>query len=206
MSKEIIHEYIFSPAPGLRGDVVVFLDRDGVVNREVHLLHSVEDFDMLPGVIGAIKKLNDASIPVIVISNQTVVSRGMCDEKEIGRIHHRMVRELSLGGAKVDGIFYCPHSPQADVEQYRIDCDWRKPKSGMLKKALELLGNPLRRFMVGDMARDVLAGKDVGCVTIVVDTGHGGEDEVFGQDPNAKPDVRVADLSGAVDWILRQLL
>lgn len=206
MNKEIPHEYIFSPSPGLVNDVVVFLDRDGVINREVHLLHRVEDFELLPGTSGAIRLLNDAKIPVIVISNQTVVARGLCSEEEVGRIHQRMVDDLARGEAKVDGIFYCPHSPQADIESYRLDCPWRKPKSGMLKKAIELLGDPKRRFMVGDMARDVLAGKDAGCMTIMVRTGHRGEDQLYGQDPNATPDVWAEDLSEAVSIILKKLI
>ena len=205
MSKEILHEYIFTPPSGLRKNVVVFLDRDGVVNQEIHLLHRASDFELIPGVPGAIKQLNDANISVIVSSNQTVVARGLCDEREVQRIHQRMIDSLAKGGARVDGVFYCPHSPQADVLEYRLDCPWRKPKSGMLKKALELLGSPAIRFFVGDMARDILAGKDIGCATIMVKTGHGGEDQIYGQDPNAAPDVWAKDLSEAVSIILKKI-
>jgi len=179
----------------------VFVDRDGVINKEVNLLHKMEDFELIPGSLEAIKKLNDNNIPIIIISNQTVVARGMAFEEFVHEVNQKTIDGLKAIGGKVDAVLYCPHSPKADVEEYRDDCPWRKPKPGMIVDASAHLNlNISKSWMVGDAARDILAGQAAGTKTILVETGHSGQDELY----DAKPDFVCADLAKAVELIVEK--
>ena len=183
-----------SPTPA------VFVDRDGVINEEVELLHREDDFKLISGSLQAIKKLNDSSLPVVVFSNQTVVARGMVSEEFVQKINQKIVDELEKIGGHLDAVLYCPHSPKADLEEYRLDCPWRKPKPGMLYEAADKLNLDLKNsWVIGDTARDVLAGQTAGAKTIIVQTGHKGEDQLF----DAKPDYICDDLKAALELIVK---
>jgi len=167
----------------------VFLDRDGTINVEVNLLHKVEDFKLIPQVGEAIKIFNNLHIPTIVVTNQPVVARNLCDEKTVQEIHEHMKQELKKDFAYVDEIYYCPHHPEKNHAEgnplYRIECDCRKPKPGMLLKAKNKFGFNLENcFMIGDSTRDILAAKNAGCRSILVKTGYGGEDKLHTVTPD----------------------
>lgn len=181
----------------------VFLDRDGVINEEVHLLHHPERLKIIPRAAAAIKKLNQKKIPVIVVTNQTVVARGLCSEQDVVLIHQRLKELLAKNNAFLDAIYYCPHSPKADREKYRLDCYDRKPNPGLFQKAAKEFKLDLKKsFSIGDQGRDILAGQQAGVgINILVETGHAGKAALF----QAKADYVVADLYEATELILKFL-
>jgi len=180
----------------------VLLDRDGVISEQTAFVNQPEDFVLIEGAAEAIARLNRAEIPVAVITNQGGIAMGYLTEEELGKIHERMRQLLAEGGAHVDGIYYCPHHPEATVPAYSGDCSCRKPNIGMLEKARDELEIDLRKsVLVGDATTDVLAGIRAGCSTILVETGFGGKNGKA----EAAPDAVVADLPAAVDLILNEL-
>ncbi|HLD00886.1 MAG TPA: HAD family hydrolase [Candidatus Nanoarchaeia archaeon] len=179
----------------------IFLDRDGVINEEKHLLHKKDDLVLLPGVAEAIKLLNDHNFKVIVITNQPVVARGLATEEDITEIHSHMLELLKVKGAKIDKIYFCPHHPTAGENSlYTQECGCRKPKPGMILQAAREFGSMslTECYMVGDKISDVKAGHSAGCKTILVSTGYGGGD---GWD-DAVPDYKTDNLLTAVKEII----
>jgi histidinol-phosphate phosphatase family protein len=182
----------------------VFLDRDGVINVERSYISSPGELVLIPRSAGAIRRLNDVGWPVVVISNQSAVARGLCDEEGLAVIHRRLEEMLQeAAGARLDGIYYCPHHPEAyhpggDL-RYRIECSCRKPKTGLIDQAAaELSLDVARSYLVGDSMRDVLTGNNCGATAILVATGYAGRDGTV----EARPDLEVADLWEAVESIL----
>ncbi|MGV8108365.1 D-glycero-beta-D-manno-heptose 1,7-bisphosphate 7-phosphatase [Methanospirillum sp.] len=153
----------------------IFLDRDGVITADPpHHAHRIDQLSLIPGSAEAIRLLNRHGFTVIVITNQSGVAKGMYTEKDIHIFNTEMQKRLMELGAYVDAIYYCPHHPEGIVPEYRKDCDCRKPKPGMLRKALNDMKLTLDgSFLVGDKWSDIRAGKSVGCTTILVMTGHG---------------------------------
>ncbi len=152
----------------------VFLDRDGTINREIGYLYKIEDFEFLPGVPEAIRLLNESGYQVVVVTNQAGIARGYYRENDVDLLHDYINGELQKTGARIDAFYFCPHHPIAGQGPYRIDCDCRKPKPGMILKASEALGiDPSRSFMIGDKNDDLLAGWRAGCSPILVKTGYG---------------------------------
>lgn len=161
-----------------RQDVAVFLDRDGTINREVHHLNRVEDFELLDGAAQAIRLLNEAGVRVVVVTNQAAVGRGLLSERGLNDIHASMEQQLHEHGAHVDSIYSCPHHPTAGIGVYGVECTCRKPRPGSLERAARELGLDLERsFIVGDKQSDLDAGASVGCKTVLVRTGYGREVE-----------------------------
>jgi len=183
-----------------RGRVAaVFLDRDGVINENA-FVNDPNDLVLIPGAADAIARLNRASLPVVVVTNQGGIAMGYLTEETLGAIHDRLKQLLAVAGAFVDAIYYCPHIANAQLPAYRVDCRCRKPGTGMLEEAREDLGIDLSKsVLVGDSTSDILAGIRAGCRTILVETGFGGKDGKV----SAVPDAMVSDLAAAVDLILR---
>lgn len=151
----------------------IFLDRDGTINKYVGFLRGIDQFELIPGVADAIKKINASGYLCIVITNQPVIARGEVTVDELELIHKKMETELGFDGAYVDGLYYCPHHPhkgyEGEVVELKIDCDCRKPKPGMLIKAAEELNIDLSAsFMVGDGENDVKAGLAAGCKAVLI--------------------------------------
>jgi len=177
----------------------VFLDRDGVINEEDGIIRYVEQLRLLPGVGEAIARLNQASLPVIVITNQPVVARGWCSEAELGTIHDHLRDLLRPFGATLDAIYYCPHHENANDPAYRVVCDCRKPRPGLLKLAAKEFHLDLARcVLIGDRTVDLQAARAAGASAWLVRTGYGGEDGKCG----AEPDRTFADLAESIDAIL----
>ncbi len=151
----------------------IFLDRDGTINRYVGFLRNISDFELLPGVTEAIKKINASGYLTIVITNQPVIARGEVSFEELREIHNKMETLLGLEGAYVDGLYFCPHHPhkgyEGEVPELKIECNCRKPKPGMLLQAAEDYNIDLSAsWMVGDGENDVFAGKAAGCNTVLI--------------------------------------
>ena len=152
----------------------IFLDRDGVVIEDAHYLASPKQVRLVPGSADAIAALNRAGWPVVVVTNQAGVARGLFTERAVEAVHAHLSEQLASYGARVEAYYYCPHHPAGEVEAYRVACDCRKPKAGMLLQAAADLGLDLERsWMVGDRESDLEAGAAVGARTILVRTGYG---------------------------------
>ncbi len=180
----------------------VFLDRDGTIIREADYLRSAEQLRLLPGAAAAIKRLNDGGFAVVVVTNQSGIARGILTEDEFALACDLLRQRLARRGARLDAVYYCPHHPEIGSPKYRRPCRCRKPAPGMLLDAAEDLGLDLSRsFAVGDSARDLLAGREAGCRTVLVRTGYGRRAEA--ECGSSLPADHVADdLAGAVAWIL----
>ena len=154
-----------------------FLDRDGTIIHQVELMHQVRQLKLLPGAASAIRLLNQAGIPAIIVTNQPVVARGVCNEHDVELINEELKLRLQKKGAQIDAIYYCPHHPNATLSQYRVKCSCRKPEAGMILRAAREQNLDLSRsVMIGDTTQDVMAGRGAGTRTILVRTGHGGHD------------------------------
>ncbi len=178
----------------------VFLDRDGTVTEEVGYLNHLSRFRLLAGVDEAIGRLNEASVPVIVVTNQSGVGRGYFPEQLVRDVHERLKMELLKVGARLDAVYYCPHV-SAD------ECNCRKPKTGMLEQAARELRLDLKSsFVVGDRHSDVELAHRVGARSILVRTGYGeGELAWHAKNWPRQPEVVAADLFDAVSWILKEI-
>jgi len=188
------------------GKPAVFLDRDGTINEQMGYINHTCRFKLLPGAAEAIRKLNDAGIPVVVVSNQSGLARGYFPEELLTAVHDKMNKQLAETGAHVDGIYYCPHHPEAKEERYRADCSCRKPKPGLVLQASEEMGlDPKRSYLVGDRWSDIKTAANCGATSILVRTGYGrGDEQYIGPKQEIQPDFKADDLLEAVTLILRQ--
>lgn len=180
--------------------VAVFVDRDHTLIDDPGYISDPDQVHLLDGIADGLRRLREAGLPVIVVSNQSGVARGLFTEQDLEAIHQRLRSDLQEHGADVDAIYYCPFldGPEAVVEEYRRDSNLRKPKPGMLLKAArEMNLDLIRSWMIGDSDRDVQAGRSAGCRTILTwrreDAGVTGADYV------------TADFSAAVDIVLASL-
>lgn len=188
-----------------RGRPAVFLDRDGTINVEVGYLSRPEDLRLINGSARAIRRLNEAGFLVVVVSNQSGVARGYFGEAAVERVNGAMARRLGRRGARLDAVYYCPHYPEGVVQQYRRECDCRKPAPGMIRRAEQDLGiDVARSYVVGDHRGDIELAKNVGARSILVVTGHGADELHKLNEDGIKPDWVVNNLAGAVDRILAE--
>lgn len=146
----------------------IFLDRDGVINEDREdYVKSWEEFRFIKGVRRALKKIRQSGIPVVVITNQSVIGRGLITENELSVIHDRMVKAVAKSGGRITKIYYCPHHPDDH-------CRCRKPRIGLLKKAAREMDLDLTKcIFVGDNLKDIQCGKRAGCRTVLVQSGQG---------------------------------
>src|SRR6185437_8350582 len=136
------------------------IDRDGVLNEERAFVHRVEDFAFVPGAIEALQALQAAGYLLVVVSNQSGIARGLYSEADYLALTAYMRERLQAAGVRLDAVQYCPHLTDAPVERYRVDCDCRKPKPGMLRSAIAALDiDPQASLLVGDRLSDLEAGR-----------------------------------------------
>ena len=175
----------------------VFLDRDGTISEEMGYVNHLSRFIIFPYAAAAIRRLNQASLPVIVVTNQSGVARNFFPESLIPQVHGKMKTELAAVGAHVDGIYYCPHIRDNN-------CTCRKPIPGMLEQAAREHALDLTdSVLVSDRYDDISMGHAVGCRSILVLSGYGrGEYEYHRRDWPRQPDHVVEDLTAAVDLIV----
>jgi D-glycero-D-manno-heptose 1,7-bisphosphate phosphatase len=186
-----------------QNDVAVFVDRDGTINVDVDFLSSPSQLQLIPRSAKAIKALNDLGVPVIVITNQSGIARGLYSEDDLRRVHSAMDEMLKQYGATITAYYYCPHHPTDGIAPYVKDCECRKPKPGMLLRAKKKFGFNLKRSsIVGDKLVDVQAGKSVGAVAIQVATGYGTKEKDLCADIR---DYYAVDLFDAVQFIKSKL-
>lgn len=151
----------------------VFLDRDGTINQYVGFLRAPSEFELLPGVAEAIRRINNSGYLAIVITNQPVIARGEVSVERLWEIHNKMETLLGDAGAYLDAIYYCPHHSdkgfEGEVPELKIQCNCRKPKPGMLLQAAMDYNLDLNAsWMVGDSQSDMEAGQAAGCKTALI--------------------------------------
>jgi D-glycero-D-manno-heptose 1,7-bisphosphate phosphatase len=185
----------------------VFLDRDGTLNVEVGYIRDLNDLNLIEGAAEAVRRLNEAQVAAILVTNQSGAARGYYQEQHIRDLNSRLSRLLEEEGAFLDDVYYCPHLEEGSIEHLSVACHCRKPEIGMVEQAFrehpEL--DPARSFVVGDKATDVELAKNCGVKGVLVTTGYG-QRVVAGQYQwPVEPDYQAASIVDAVDWILTQL-
>jgi D,D-heptose 1,7-bisphosphate phosphatase len=173
----------------------IFLDRDGTLIANRHYGSDPDEIELLDGVVEGLLKLREAGYKLLLVSNQSGVSRGYFDEGAVARMHDRLQRMLDRYGAALDGLEYCPHHPEGVASSYAVECSCRKPAPGMLRRAARKHSvNLSASWMIGDIEADVLAGHRAGTRTILVGP----------EASTSPPDFRAKDFLEAVSYILRE--
>lgn len=175
----------------------ILLDRDGVINRErADYVKSWQEFEFLPGVLSALRRLAAHTLPILVITNQSGIGRGVIQQETVTTIHTQLCTAVTAAGGRIDAFFVCPHHPAAA-------CSCRKPKPGLLFQAAQQFQFPLEQAVfIGDAMTDFEAARAAGCQSILVKSGRQGADlEHLFVDVMLPPPI-VADLSAAVDLLL----
>lgn len=173
----------------------VFIDRDGTIARDVPYCSRLEDFELLPEAAEGIKLLNKHGFKIVVVTNQSGISRGYFSKETLAAIHDKMQCELAKLGARVDAIYYCPHQPDDN-------CECRKPKPRMVHQAASDINIDLgQSYVIGDNDMDIEMGKNVGCKTILIGDKNR-QREMDKQMPC--PDYTAPSVSAAARWIIAE--
>ena len=183
----------------------VFLDRDGTIIPDKDCLRTAEELELLPGVAEAIHQLNLAGWRTVVVTNQPVIAKGWCSESELQKIHNKLESLLGQAHAFLDRIYFCPHHPEkgflGERTELKIDCNCRKPKTGMIERAVAELNIDLAQsWFIGDTTTDIQTAKNAGIKSILLRTGYGGTDAKHASQPDFVRD----NLLDAVKFILTQ--
>lgn len=181
----------------------IFIDRDGTINKYVGFLNDIRQMELKDTVAEAIRNINNSEFLAIVITNQPVVARGEVTLTELDDIHKKMYALLGNNGAYVDALYYCPHHPDkgfdGEVKELKIDCNCRKPKVGLIQKAVQDYNIDLTySWFVGDTSIDIMTGKNAGTRTILIEGG----DKHNCKKYDVEPDARKNTLLEAVEYIL----
>lgn len=177
--------------------MIVFVDRDGVINQNRDdYVKTVDEFVIIPEALSGLAKLNSAGIKVVVVSNQAGLGYGKIGLLDLARIERTMFRIVEENGGRIEAVFYCPHRKGEN-------CDCRKPKIGLFKQASQDLEADLTcSYFIGDAETDIEAGQRAGLTTILVLTGRSSASDVANW--THKPDHIALNLDKAVDWILSE--
>jgi D-glycero-D-manno-heptose 1,7-bisphosphate phosphatase len=185
----------------------VLLDRDGTLCEEVGYLNHMSRLLVPPESGKGVRLLNEAGIPVAVVTNQGGVGAGYFPESFVEEVHQEIDRRLAAEGARIDAYYYCPNHPNGKVPPYNRDSEFRKPNPGLAEQAADDLDLDLSRsYVVGDKGDDVEFAARIGARPILVLTGYGrGEWEWNRSKWSTQPDVVVENLSAAAQWILEHM-
>lgn len=185
---------------------VIFLDRDGTINEEVHYLHRPEDLKVLPGVPQAVRRFREAGYLMVVITNQAGIGRGYYTEKDLKILNEYLNQVLAEEQAHIDGFYFCPHHPEHGIGKYKKACRCRKPDIGMFEQAQkDFPVDKSRSYMIGDKLIDTQAGHNFGIRSVLVGTGYGAE--IFKKQCESRLvtedyDYYAENLMAAADWII----
>jgi len=179
----------------------IFLDRDGTIIEDPGYLSHPDQVNLLDGAAEALVELRAMGYKLVIVSNQSAVARGIVTEKELDEIHDRLRQLLTEKGAYLDQIYYCPYHPDGVVPKYRKDSDWRKPNPGMLLAAADEMNIDLSQsWSIGDSSRDVEAGLNAGCKTILISR-YSRKRSAYGEPNDPKPDYKSVNMKEAVNII-----
>ena len=181
----------------------IFLDRDGTINRKNGLVSQEDQFVLEECAVEAIRTINKSGYLAIVITNQPVVARGLCEIEDVERIHNKMKTLLGREGVFLDEVCFCPHHPDKGYPEenpkYKIPCHCRKPDIGMIEQCAKRFNIDLSQsWMIGDTTVDIKTGKNAGTHTALVLTGDAGKDGKY----DDAPDIICNDLLDAVKRIV----
>ena len=181
----------------------IFIDRDGTINEDIGYVSHPDDLFIYPFAADAIRRLNQAGLKVIIITNQSGIARGFYSETTLEAIHHKLGRELAREKAKIDAVYYCPHHPRHGNQHYRKVCDCRKPQTAMLERAAaEHEINLSQSYVIGDKASDINLATNAGAKGVLVMTGYGAETYANLERFPCYPTIIAKDLLEAVNLIL----
>lgn len=186
---------------------VVFLDRDGTLNKEAGYIRQLENLELIEGAADSMRRLNQSGVAAVLITNQSGAARGYYSEEHINDLNNRLVNLLRDQGAYLDGVYYCPHLPDGVVSEYRKVCNCRKPETGLCEQAFTEHSDLDRRraYVVGDKATDVDLARNLDAKGLLVKTGYG-QDVLDGKYQwKVVADAVADDISQAVEWILTDL-
>ena len=180
----------------MAGRAAVFVDRDDTLNKDCPYCKRPEDIVLLPSVVEGVRRLNEAGLPVLVVTNQSGIGRGFFTEADLEAMHAKLRADLALGGARLDGIYYCPHHPD-------FGCPDRKPSPGLLLRAAEDHGLDLRRCaVIGDRGLDMLLAHNVGALAVMVPSERGKAELPALPRP---PDFLAPSFAEAAAWVAARL-
>ena len=181
----------------------VFIDRDGTLNLDSGYIADPEGLVLYPFAGQAVRLLNENGIKAVVVTNQSTVARGYCSAEMIDVIHAKLRSELQKDGAHLDAVYYCPHHPEIGVEPYRVECQCRKPKAGMLHQAQREHNIDLSRsYVIGDKTLDIEMARSVGASGVLVLTGFGRDSVRRLEGKPLQPDFVSENILEAVRMIL----
>lgn len=157
----------------------IFLDRDGTINIDKNYMYKVEDFEFVKGAVEGLKILYDMGYKLIVVTNQAGIARGYYTEEDLKKLNSYMEEKLLEKGIKIEKSYFCPHHFEHGIGKYKIDCECRKPKPGMILEGIkEFCIDKEKSFMVGDKMSDAKAGINAGVTPIIVASGKEITDEI----------------------------
>ena len=181
----------------------VFIDRDGTLNEDIGYVSTPDELVLYPWAAEAVRLVNESGLLSVVITNQSGIARGMYSEETLVSIHLRMIEQLERQGARIDAVYYCPHHPEVGDVRYRITCDCRKPRIGMLDRAARDHNIDLARsYVIGDKASDINLAGDAGARSALVLTGYGRETLSHPDRWPCAPEIIAENLLDAVKRIL----
>lgn len=193
------------------GKAAVFLDRDGVINVEKDYVYTIDEFEFIEDSIEALKILQDKGYALVVVTNQSGIARGYYTEEDFLKLTEWMDWCLIDRGVTLDGIYYCPHHPEKGVGKYKVDCNCRKPKAGLIFDAVKQLNIDLSRsVMVGDKISDVECGINAGIKrNYLVRSGHALSAEAEKKATGVYKDLMalakdLEDINGRGDMVIRR--
>jgi D-glycero-D-manno-heptose 1,7-bisphosphate phosphatase len=184
----------------------IFMDRDGTLSHEVGYINHLSRFRLYPFAVEAVRLVNRARFLAVLVTNQAGVARGYFPESLVHDVHATIRASMEAGSARFDGIYFCPHHPTVGEPPYRLDCECRKPRPGLLRRAAADLDIDLSRsWVVGDRHGDLALAWNVGARGALVETGYGlGELTHHGPTWKRQPDLVAAHLLEAVERIVSQ--
>ena len=183
----------------------IFVDRDGTLCEQNGLVADPEQLRLLPRAAAAIRRLNRNGWQVIVVTDQPGVAFDEFDEDALADVHERLRSLLLVEGARLDGIYHCPHHPEGKIERYRRDCACRKPGIGLFERARDEMGIDLDgSFLVGDSPGALRAAAACGLESVLVRTGAGGETEALVPRLEVAPGHVVDTIEDAAEWALQR--
>ena len=194
------------PLKMIKRRIAVFLDRDGTISEDVDYLDNADMLRLIPRAAEAIRLINESGLLAVVVTNQSGLARGYFTEPVLKDVHNRMELLLKAEGAHVDKIYYCPHHPEVGLPEYLLDCECRKPRTGMIDAAAKDLNIDVScSYVVGDKIIDIELANKAGARGILVMTGYGREElKLLNSERKVWPDHIADDLYDAVKWILSE--